>query len=93
MLSTLLKKLIISLEITSPPIGRDTLRYLEALSGLKRLEITSPPIGRDTSAMERMVKTMQSLEITSPPIGRDTPVNSVFEQKCSVFESLDNAKL
>ena len=37
-----------SLEITSPPIGRDTVIDFSCSLIVSRLEITSPPIGRDT---------------------------------------------
>ena len=44
---TALTVMIMGLEITSPPIGRDTIVGLEVMIN-HCLEITSPPIGRDT---------------------------------------------
>ena len=38
---------MIRLEITSPPIGRDTEFHIHQVL-MRGLEITSPPIGRDT---------------------------------------------
>ena len=58
------------LEITSPPIGRDTVSD-EAIQYAAGLEITSPPIGRDTNKLNQKMIDIR-LEITSPPIGRDT---------------------
>ena len=47
------------LEITSPPIGRDTNDGM-AMGGCNGLEITSPPIGRDTGDFYRIELDMRS---------------------------------
>ena len=58
---------MVCLEITSPPIGRDT-SHKNHLAGATTpgLEITSPPIGRDTTDYIK-VKCLDSNVLKLPP--------------------------